>query len=113
LIDLAYKGYQTLYAKDESVLAVLSSLMKDLEQLVSLDPDLEGHKKQLEDAQLQLEDLALGLRDFFSGLKVDPKRLEEIDDRFHLIKIKEEIWSIYRGHIVFKGGTFQRRRSDC
>ncbi len=86
LIDLAYKGYQTLYAKDESVLAVLSSLMKDLEQLVSLDPDLEGHKKQLEDAQLQLEDLALGLRDFFSGLKVDPKRLEEIDDRFHLIK---------------------------
>ncbi|MBN1226311.1 MAG: DNA repair protein RecN [Deltaproteobacteria bacterium] len=86
LIDLAYKGYQTLYAKDESVLAALSSLMKDLEQLVSLDPGLQGHKKQLEDAQLQLEDLALGLRDFFSGLKVDPKRLEEIDDRFHLIK---------------------------
>lgn len=86
LIDLAYKGYQTLYAEDESVLAALGSLMKDLEQLVSLDPDLEGYKKQLEDAHLQLEDLALGLRDFFSGLKVDPKRLEQIDDRFHLIK---------------------------
>ncbi len=86
LIDIVYKGYQTLYEKDESVLSALSTIMKDLDRGVDLDPDLGDYKKQLEEAQLQLEDVALGMRDFFSTLKVDPKRLEEIDDRLQLIR---------------------------
>jgi DNA repair protein RecN (Recombination protein N) len=67
----------------------------------------------LEEAQLQLEDLALGMRDFFSTLKVDPKRLEEIDDRLQLIrKLKrkygpsiEDILSLREG-LSKKGDQF-------
>ncbi|UCF71858.1 MAG: DNA repair protein RecN, partial [Deltaproteobacteria bacterium] len=46
----------------------------------------DDYKKQLESAELQLEDLALELRDFYSRLKVDPKRLEEVEERLQLIR---------------------------
>ena len=109
LIDIVYKGYQTLYEKDESVLSALSSIMKDLERGVDLDPDLGDYKKQLEEAQLQLEDLALGLRDFFSTLKVDPKRLEEIDDRLQLIrKLKRKYAPSIEDILSLREGLFKK-----
>ena len=109
LIDIVYKGYQTLYEKDESVLSALSSIMKDLERGVDLDPDLGDYKKQLEEAQIQLEDLALGLRDFFSTLKVDPKRLEEIDDRLQLIrKLKRKYAPSIEDILSLREGLFKK-----
>jgi DNA repair protein RecN (Recombination protein N) len=53
---------------------------------VNIDPNLDHYRKQLESAQLQLEDLALELRDFYSKLKLDPKRLEEVEERLQLIR---------------------------
>ncbi len=86
LIDIVFKGYQALYEKDGSVLSILSLLAKDMDKGVNIDPKLDHFKKQLESAQLQLEDLALELRDFYSNLRLDPKRLEDVEDRLQLIR---------------------------
>ena len=86
LIDIAFHSYQALYEKDESVLSILSVLAKNLNKGVTIDHRLEHFKKQLESAQAQLEDVALELRDFYSHLKVDPKRLEEVEERLQLIR---------------------------
>ena len=86
LMDIVFKSYQALYEKEESVLSILSILAKDMDKGVNIDPNLDHYKKQLESAQLQLEDLALELRDFYSKLKLDPKRLEEVEERLQLIR---------------------------
>ncbi|MBW2104551.1 MAG: DNA repair protein RecN [Deltaproteobacteria bacterium] len=86
LIDIAFHSYQALYEKDESVLSILSVLTKDMDKGVTIDHRLEHFKKQLESAQAQLEDVALELRDFYSHLKLDPKRLEEVEERLQLIR---------------------------
>jgi len=86
LMDIVFKSYQALYEKEESVLSILSLLGKDMDKGVDIDPHLDQYKKQLESAQLQLEDLALELRDFYSKLKLDPKRLEEVEERLQLIR---------------------------
>jgi DNA repair protein RecN (Recombination protein N) len=86
LMDIVFKSYQALYEKEESVLSILSLLAKDMDKGVNIDPNLDHYRKQLESAQLQLEDLALELRDFYSKLKLDPKRLEEVEERLQLIR---------------------------
>lgn len=86
LMDIVFKSYQALYEKEESVLSILSLLVKDMDKGVNIDPNLDHYRKQLESAQLQVEDLALELRDFYSKLKLDPKRLEEVEERLQLIR---------------------------
>jgi len=86
LIDIAFHGYQALYEKDESVLSVLSVIEKDMDKGITIDHRLADFKKKLESAQAQLEDVALELRDFYSHLKIDPKRLEEVEERLQLIR---------------------------
>jgi len=86
LMDIVFKSYQALYEKEESVLSILSLMAKDMDKGLNIDPNLDHYKKQLESAQLQLEDLALELRDFYSKLKLDPKRLEEVEERLQLIR---------------------------
>ena len=86
LMDIVFKSYQALYEKEESVLSILSLMAKDMDKGVNIDPNLDHYREQLESAQLQLEDLALELRDFYSKLKLDPKRLEEVEERLQLIR---------------------------
>jgi len=109
LIDIAFKGYQALYEKDESVLSILSLLAKDMDKGVTIDHRLEHFKKQLESAQAQLEDVALELRDFYSHLKVDPKRLEEVEERLqHIRRLKKKYGSSIENILSFKEELSQK-----
>ena len=103
LMDIAFRGYQALYEQDESVLSLLNSLAKDMERGAKLDTHLEGLMKQLETAQVQLEDLSLELRDFYSKLKIDPQRLEEVEERLELIgRLKRKYGSSIENILSFK-----------
>ena len=109
LIDIVFKSYQALYEKEESVLSILSLLAKDMDKGVNIDPTLDRYKRQLESSQLELEDLALELRDFYSKLKVDPKRLEEVEERLQLIRrLKKKYASSIEGILSFKEGLSQK-----
>jgi len=59
LMDIVFTLYQALYEKDESIVATLSLLVKNLDKAAALDPDLDEYKARLESAQAQLEDVAL------------------------------------------------------
>ncbi|HUU39984.1 MAG TPA: DNA repair protein RecN [Desulfatiglandales bacterium] len=103
LVEIIYKSYQALYEKDESVLSVLSLLEKDMEKGLNMDPHLDNYRKQSESARLQLEDLALELRDFYSNIKIDPQRLEEVEERLQLIRrLKKKYGSTIEEIISFK-----------
>ena len=86
LMEIVFKGYHTLYEKDDSVLSTLSLLTKEMDKGVSMDPHLEQFKKGLETVQAQVEDLGLELRNLYSKLKVDPKRLQQVEERLELIR---------------------------
>lgn len=109
LMDVVFRSYQALYEKEESVLSVLSVLGKDMDKGVDIDPHLDRYKKQLESAQLQLEDLALELREFYSKLKLDPKRLEEVEERLQLIRrLKKKYGPSVESILSFKEELCQR-----
>jgi DNA repair protein RecN (Recombination protein N) len=109
LMDIVFKGYQALYEKEESVISTLSLLGKDMDKGVDIDPHLDRYKKQLESAQLQLEDLALELRDFYSKLRLDPKRLEQVEERLQLIRrLKKKYSPSIEGILSFKEELSQK-----
>ncbi len=109
LMDIVFTSYQALYEKEDSILSILSLLAKDMDKGVNIDPNLHHYKKQLESAQLQLEDLALELRDYYSHIKVDPQRLEEVEERFQLIRrLKKKYGSSIEGIVSFKEELSQK-----
>jgi len=86
LMDIVFRGYHTLYEKDESVLSILSLLTREMDKGSGMDSNLDHFKKELESVELQVEDLALELRNFYAKLRVDPKRLEAVEERLQLIR---------------------------
>jgi DNA repair protein RecN (Recombination protein N) len=85
ILAIASEGYENLYERHDSVLAALSQFTRKLEKGVELDPALRPIKETLEDVALKLEDAALALRDFQKGIRVDPGKLEEVEQRLQLL----------------------------
>ncbi len=110
LMDIVFKGYHTLYEKDESVLSILSLLTKEMGKGVSMDSNLDHFKKELESVELRVEDLALELRNFYAKLRVDPKRLEAVEERLQLIRrLKKKYGSSIEDILCFKEELSQKR----
>jgi DNA repair protein RecN (Recombination protein N) len=110
LMDIVFKGYHTLYEKDESVLSILSLLTKEMGKGVSMDSNLDHFKKELESVELRVEDLALELRNFYAKLRVDPKRLEAVEERLQLIRrLKKKYGSTIEEILSFKEELSQKR----
>jgi DNA repair protein RecN (Recombination protein N) len=86
LMDIVFTSYQDIYEKDESIISTLSALTKNMDKAVDIDRDLEHYRVQLESAQAQLEDVALGLRDYQARIRIDPERLEKVQERLQLIR---------------------------
>ena len=110
LMDIVFRGYHTLYEKDESVLSVLSLLTKEMDKGVSMDSNLDHFKKELESVELRVEDLALELRNFYAKLRVDPERLEAVEERLQLIRrLKKKYGSTIEEILSFKEELSQKR----
>ncbi len=110
LMEIVFGSYQALYEQEQSVLSILGLLAKDMEKGAGIEPHLDRYKKGLESARLQLEDLALELRDFYSRLKVDPKRLEEVEERLQLIRrLKKKYGPSVESILSFKDDLSQKQ----
>jgi len=109
LMDIVFSSYQAMYEKDESIIATLSALVKNLEKAVTIDHDLEQYRAQLESAQAQLEDVALAMRDYRSHIKIDPGRLEKVQERLQLIRnLKKKYGSSIQEILAFQEGLLER-----
>ena len=86
LWDAARSGYDRLYGAKDAVLPELNEVKKALELISRFDPDWSARAENLVQAYLELEDLAFSLRDYFGNMHPDPSRLEEIDQRLHLLQ---------------------------
>ncbi|UCH07640.1 MAG: DNA repair protein RecN [Deltaproteobacteria bacterium] len=109
LREIVFKGFHTLYEKDDSILSTLSMLTKEMDRGTSMDPNLEQFRQGLESVQAQVEDLGLELRNLYSRLKVDPRRLEQVEERLELIRrLKKKYGSTIEEILSYKEDLSQR-----
>ena len=80
------RGEETLYAGDGAVAERLAGVSRELTPLVALDPALAPLAERLADAQAAIEDVARDLGRYARGIRSDPARLEEIEERLFLLQ---------------------------
>ena len=85
LQEMASEGYQTIYEKNDSVLASISHCAKRMDMGAELDPRLCSIRDGLKEIEVTLEDISFGLRDFQNAVHVDPYRLEQVMERLELL----------------------------
>jgi DNA repair protein RecN (Recombination protein N) len=83
---VASRGEDTLYAGDGAVAERLSAIVHELSPLAALDPALEPLRERLEGAQAVVEDVARDLGKYARGIRSDPARLAEIEERLFLLQ---------------------------
>ena len=80
------RGEETLYAGDGAVAERLAGVARELAPLASLDPALAPLVERLADAQAAIEDVARDLGRYARGIRSDPARLEEVEERLFLLQ---------------------------
>jgi DNA repair protein RecN (Recombination protein N) len=78
-------GEETLYAGDGAVSERIAAVLRELEPLAALDPGLGPQVERLRDAAMAVEDVARDLGRYARGVRSDPARLAEIDERLFLL----------------------------
>jgi DNA repair protein RecN (Recombination protein N) len=79
--DLLFEGEVEAATVDE----MLSRCEKLLAESARLDPSLQSLEERLTSARVEIDDIASTLRSYADGLEHDPARLQEVEDRVHLL----------------------------
>jgi DNA repair protein RecN (Recombination protein N) len=85
LSALTAEAYDSLYETDESILGRLSRIDSLIHELNQIDPRLGEVVSLTSEANANLKEIAERLRAYRDQVEYDPGRLEEIEDRLHLI----------------------------
>lgn len=79
------RGEETLYSSEDAVAGRMAAVARDLSPLAQLDATLAPMVERLRDAQAVVEDVANDLGRYAGGVRFDPERLTEIEERLFLI----------------------------
>jgi len=91
LMEEVREAYGTLYERDSSVLSSLSQSVRRLERGADLEERLKPIVNTLVSAKAEIEESARELRELERGIVMDPRRLEEVEERLQLIhKLKRK-----------------------
>ncbi len=80
------RGEETLYAGDGAVAERVAGVVRDVAPLAALDPALAPLAERLADAQAAIEDVARDLGRYARGIRSDPARLAEVEERLFLLQ---------------------------
>ncbi len=120
-------AFNYLTEGDSSVTDRLQAIAVKLTPLAAGDPKLRGISERFESLRLELEEVAADLEAFGEDTEVNPKRLEEIEDRLnllyrlhtkHSVKDNGELIDIYDslsgrlGHFADLGGNITKLEKE-
>ncbi|HXJ19783.1 MAG TPA: DNA repair protein RecN [Polyangia bacterium] len=80
------RGEETLYAGDGAVSERIAAVVRELAPLAALDPALTPVVESLGGAQAAVEDAARELGRYARGVRSDPARLTEVEERLFLLQ---------------------------
>jgi DNA repair protein RecN (Recombination protein N) len=81
----ASRGEEILYAQEAAVVGQLAAVSRELQPLSALDPTLAPLVERLQTAQATVEDVARDLGRYAAGIRADPARLTEVEERLYLL----------------------------
>jgi DNA repair protein RecN (Recombination protein N) len=91
LMEDVREAYGALYERDDSVLSSLGQSLRRIERGADLDERLKAIAKALGSAKAEIEESARELRELQRGIVMDPRRLEEVEERLQLVhKLKRK-----------------------
>jgi DNA repair protein RecN (Recombination protein N) len=119
LLEEVREAYGSLYERDDSVLSNLSQSLRRLERGADLEERLKTIAKALASAKAEIEESAMELRELQKGIVMDPRRLEEVEERLQLLhKLKrkygasiEEILQ-HKDRLAEMMGSLDQRREE-
>ena len=85
--EACQESYELLYERDESLLALVDRLEKNLQTLATLDKKFDSTLEKLNESRYQMEELAYQIRDYRGQIEFDPARLEMVQE--HLAEIQK------------------------
>jgi len=86
LLEIVSDGYQTLYEKDDSVLASVARCTKAMDKGAGIDRELASIRDSLAEISVGIEDASFALRDFKKAIQIDPQKLEEVVERLEVLR---------------------------
>ena len=86
LLGIVSDGYQTLYEKDDSVLASVARCTKAMDKGAGIDRELGHIRDSLAEIAVEIEDVSFALRDFKKAIQIDPQRLEQVVERLEVLR---------------------------
>jgi DNA repair protein RecN (Recombination protein N) len=88
LSQLSGEAYAALYEGNEEQLStydLLGQIVRVLNQLRSIDPNLEEQEQLAESLAIQVDELARAVRDYQESIEFSPARLTQVEERLSLI----------------------------
>jgi DNA repair protein RecN (Recombination protein N) len=79
------RGDEILYSGDAAVIGQIAGVARELSSLAGLDPILVPFVDRLREAQALIEDVARDLSRYGQGIRSDPARLAELEERLFLL----------------------------
>jgi DNA repair protein RecN (Recombination protein N) len=79
------RGEEALYSGDDAVAGRIAAVLRELSPLAPLDPEVGALVERLASAQAAVEDVGRELGRRTGGIRFDPERLAEIEERLFLI----------------------------
>ncbi|MBI5367683.1 MAG: DNA repair protein RecN [Planctomycetes bacterium] len=79
-------AYATLYEAEGAAVERLHGAQVDLERAAGMDPELGGAAAALAEAAATAREVAGKLERYVEGMRFDPRRREEVEDRLHLLR---------------------------
>ncbi len=91
LSALSDEAYCLIYGNDGAILSELSKLEGNLTEISEIDPKMNDTAELVSSSKVNLREASDRIRRFRDEIRYDPARLEEIEERLHLIeKLKKK-----------------------
>lgn len=81
LASLCGEAYAALYERDDSIIAQLGRVWREVDELAGLDPEFATHAASRGPIESQLEDLAFFLRSYAARIDASPEELAVVEER--------------------------------
>ena len=105
LMKTLSRCYYDLYENKDSALALIARCSKEIDKAAQIDQNLVQPKDILEEIKWKTEDVAMTIRDVQRSIRIDPQRLEQINERLELLnRLKRKYGKTIRELIKFKEG---------
>ncbi len=103
LIEILSRCYHELYENRDSALALIARCTNDMDKAAQIDQNFAQPKDTLEEIKWKTEDVAITIRDLQESVRIDPQRLEQINERLELLnRLKRKYGKTLKEVIQFK-----------